>query len=151
MHFTIPEALERKDTSGSSFMTYEVHLNGLHHCSVRYRQLHHLHQQLKRELPPGTPMPTFPPKKLMVLSPIQLEERKMSLERYLQLVSQEPRLSTCLAFNGFLLASQQESWADADGGTMVELDVYLMNDQKYTVRGRGSMQTEDVLEVSAKK
>jgi len=144
-------------------MTYEVHLNGLHHCSVRYRQLHNLHQQLKRELASISGgncggLPVFPPKKLMVLSSIQLEERKMALEKYLQLVSQDPRLSGGLAFNGFLLAAQQESWADSEastgsggGGQMVDLDVYLMNDQKYTVRGRCSLQTDDVLEILGKE
>ena len=146
MHFTIPEIVERKDAGGSPFMTYELHLNGLHHASVRYRQLHNLHQQLKRELPNG--LPVFPPKKLMMLTATQLEERKTALEKYLQLISQDPKLSGSLAFNGFLLASQLETWADHESGTLVDLHVYLMNDQKFTIRGRPTLQTDDILEVS---
>ena len=84
------------------FQSFEVHLNGVHHCSVRYRQLHSLHQQLKKELQPATfNIPTFPPKKMLILSQVQVEERRYGLERYLQLISQDTRLSQSLAFNGF--------------------------------------------------
>ena len=129
------------------FQSFEVHLNGVHHCSVRYRQLHYLHQQLRKELQPTTlPMPTFPPKKMLILSQAQVEERRFGIERYLQLVSQDPRLSHSLAFNGFLLAIQQETHADPERTNEVDLDVFLMNDQKITVRGWTILQTPDIIE-----
>jgi len=147
MHFTIPETTERKDTNGTPYTSFEVHLNGVHHCSVRYRQLHNLHQQLRKQLlPANLSMPTFPPKKMLILSQIQVEERRFGLERYLQLISQDPRLSQTLYFNGFLLATQQETHADPERTNEVELDVFLMNDQKITIRGWTVLQTQDVIE-----
>ena len=83
---------------------------------------------------------------MLILSQAQVEERRFGLERYLQLVSQDPRLSQGLAFNGFLLASQQETHADPERTNEVDLDVFLMNDQKITVRGWTVLQTQDVIE-----
>ena len=128
--------------------------------------MHHLHAQIKKELSaqPGLSLGLqpvqFPPKKFLsgrVLSGIQLEERRQGLERWLQLVSQPgtPTASSH-ALQGFMLAAQRETWAppslSQSGGEdddVVDLDVFLMNDQKFTVRGRPSLQTEDVLEVKA--
>jgi len=152
MHFTIPETTERRDINGTPYTSFELHLNGVHHCSVRYRQLHSLHQQLKKELQPATlHIPTFPPKKMLILSQVQVEERRYGLERYLQLISQNTRLSQTLAFNGFLLASQQETHADPERTKEVELNVYLMNDQKITIRGWTVLQTQDVIEKVCKQ
>ena len=75
-----------------------------------------------------------------------MEERRFGLERYLQLISQDPRLSQSLAFNGFLLATQQETHADPERTNEVALDVFLMNDQKITIRGWSVLQTQDVIE-----
>lgn len=61
---------------------YNIHINGVFHCTVRYRQLHSLHEQLKRDLG-GSTLPPFPPKKLLPLSPSQTEERRLSLEKYI--------------------------------------------------------------------
>jgi sorting nexin-17 len=33
-------------------------------------------------------LPTFPPKKLLALNDVEVEERRLMLEKYLQLVSQ---------------------------------------------------------------
>ena len=79
--------------------TYHIHINGVRHCVVRFRQLHALHEQLRRELPfpsasaaasrPVAALPPFPPKKLLPLTVPQLEERRATLEKYLQRLSQE--------------------------------------------------------------
>ena len=124
---------------------YEIHINGVRHCSLRYRQLHTLHEKLKREF---HPLPNFPPKKLMSLSLAQLEERRLNLEKYLQLLSQDPRVSNGIVFNGFLLAAQQETASEKS--EEVDLDVFLMNDSKTTVGGLTILQTEEVLEVCKK-
>ena len=106
-----------------------------------------MHQQLRKELQsPHLSMPSFPPKKMLILSQIQVEERRFGLERYLQLTSQNPRFSQTLAFNGFILASQQETHADPERTNEVDLDVYLMNDQKITIRGWSVLQTPDVID-----
>ena len=53
-----------------------------------------------------------------------------------------------------MLAAQQETWdPPLDGGTIghddeVDLKVFLMNDQQYNIRGRPTLQTEDILEVT---
>ena len=88
---------------------------------------------------------------MLILSQVQVEERRYGLERYLQLISQNTRLSQTLAFNGFLLASQQETHADPERTKEVELNVYLMNDQKITIRGWTVLQTQDVIEKVCKQ
>ena len=123
---------------------YEIHINGVRHCTLRYRQLHILQEKLRREFHPST-LPVFPPKKLMPLSLSQLEERRLGLEKYLQLLSQDPRVANGIVFNGFLLAAQQETAAEK--AEEVDLDVFLMNDSKITVSGLTVLQTEEVLEV----
>jgi hypothetical protein len=62
---------------------YNIHINGVFHCTVRYRQLHNLHEQLKKEYGANN-LPVFPPKKLLPLSSTQLEERRAMLEKYIQ-------------------------------------------------------------------
>jgi len=39
-----------------------------------------------------------------------VEERRLLLEKYLQLLSQDPRVISALSFNGFLLGAQQETY-----------------------------------------
>lgn len=80
----------------------------------------------------------------MPLTLTQLEERRLNLEKYLQLLSQDHRVSNGVAFNGFLLAAQQETAAEKTDET--DLDVFLMNDSKITIRGLTVLQTEEVLE-----
>lgn len=65
------------------FQGYHVHINGNHHCTLRYKQLRHLHDQLKKLFSHDT-IPDFPSKKLLPLTTLQLEERRLYLEKYLQ-------------------------------------------------------------------
>ena len=81
----------------------------------------------------------------MPLSLNQLEDRRIGLEKYLQLLSQDPRVANGITFNGFLLAAQQETASEKSDE--VDLDVYLMNDSKISIRGLTVLQTEEVLEV----
>lgn len=62
---------------------YNIHINGVFHCTVRYKQLHNLHEQLKKVFG-NESLPSFPPKKLLPLSSSQLEERRILLEKYIQ-------------------------------------------------------------------
>ena len=85
----------------------------------------------------------------MPLSLPQLEERRLKLEKYLQLLSQDPRVSNSILFNGFLLAAQQETASEKT--EEVDLDVFLMNDSKFTIRGLTTLQTEEVLEKACRQ
>ena len=67
---------------------------------------------------------------------------------------QDARVSNGVTFNGFLLAAQMETRAAmavsdkaAAVDSAVSVDVFLMNDQKVTVRGKSILQTDEVLEV----
>ena len=58
-------------------------------------------------------------------------------------------MSNGIVFNGFLLAAQQETASEKS--EEVDLDVFLMNDSKTTVRGLTILQTEEVLEVHSEE
>ena len=62
---------------------YNIHINGIYHCTVRYKQLHNLNEQLKKQHGANN-VPAFPPKKFLPLSSNQLEERRAMLEKYIQ-------------------------------------------------------------------
>ncbi|XP_043229978.1 sorting nexin-17-like [Amphibalanus amphitrite] len=143
MHFTIPKAEELKDKNGASFTGYTIHADGKLHCVVRYRQLSCLHDQLKRVFG-ARALPTFPPKKLLHLNSEEVEERRMLLERYLQLVSQDSKVFSSEVFNGFLVSAQLETQSAAP--EQVTLDVYLLNNYRISVTASSTLQTDDVLE-----
>uniref|UniRef100_A0A1Q3FLS6 Putative sorting nexin n=1 Tax=Culex tarsalis TaxID=7177 RepID=A0A1Q3FLS6_CULTA len=125
MHFSIPDTQEfGPDNAGSSFTGFNIHINGSFHCCLRYKQLHSLHEQLKRSLPTLV-LPSFPPKKLLPLTPGQVEQRRISLERYIQLVGQDPVLCRSELLRAFLLNAQQES--SFTECREVSVDVFLMN------------------------
>lgn len=102
MHFSIPDTQELNEGNGSKFIVslpqyiffislqfyyfqgYNVHINGVFHCTVRYKQLHNLNEQLKKEFG-NEAVPTFPPKRLLPLTSSQLEERRVLLEKYIQI------------------------------------------------------------------
>uniref|UniRef100_A0A182JDB1 Uncharacterized protein n=1 Tax=Anopheles atroparvus TaxID=41427 RepID=A0A182JDB1_ANOAO len=144
MHFSIPNTQEfGSDGSGSSFTGFNIHINGSFHCCLRYKQLHSLHEQLKRSLP-SIALPSFPPKKLLSLTPNQIEQRRLSLERYIQLVGQDPVLCRSELLRAFLLNAQQESsFTDC---TEVTLDVYLMNGYRIAANVYTTDCTSKVLE-----
>ncbi len=85
---------------------------------------------------------------MLPLGQTQLEERRLGLEKYLQLLSQDPRVANGVTFNGFLLAAQQETAVEKT--EEADLDIFLMNDSKITIRGLTVLQTEEVLEVKTK-
>uniref|UniRef100_A0A6B0VBH6 Sorting nexin-17 n=2 Tax=Ixodes ricinus TaxID=34613 RepID=A0A6B0VBH6_IXORI len=147
MHFSIPDTQELKDENGSSYVAYNIHVNGAFHCSVRYKQLHNLHEQLKKEFGSAA-LPPFPPKKLLPLTPSQTEERRCFLEKYIQLASQDVRICSDEVFTGFLLSAQQETQGVSP--QQVDLDVFLMSWQKVTVRVCSTDPTRLVTEAVAR-
>lgn len=144
MHFSIPDTQEYKDENGSTYVAYNIHINGVFHCAVRYKQLHSLNEQLKKV---HQDLPSFPSKKLLPLNPSQVEERRALLEKYIQLISQNSKILSDEVFNGFLLNAQQETQNQKQED--VELDIYLMNGQKVSIKILSTLQTDDVLETVA--
>lgn len=83
-HFTATGCRSNNCTCVSLLQGFNIHINGTFHACLRYSQLHSLHDQLRRALP-NFMLPPFPKKKLFLLNTGQLEERRASLERYIQL------------------------------------------------------------------
>ncbi|XP_064480852.1 sorting nexin-17-like [Ornithodoros turicata] len=147
MHFSIPDTQDMKDDSGSSYVAYNIHINGCFHCTVRYKQLHNLHDQLKKAYG-STALPLFPPKKLLPLTSTQTEERRSVLEKYIQRVSQDARILSDDIFTGFLLSAQQES--QNVSSQEVDFDVFLVNWQKVMIRIVSTDPTDVVLDAVAR-
>ncbi|XP_025088996.1 sorting nexin-17-like isoform X2 [Pomacea canaliculata] len=143
MHFSIPDTQEVKEETGSTYTSYNIYINGVFHCSARYKQMRQLHDQLRKDFKSAT-FPPFPPKKLLSLTPEEVEERRLMLERYIQLVSQDQRMGSSDIFNTFLHTAQQESQKEVP--EHVTLDVFLMNGHKITVNITSTDQTDDILE-----
>ncbi|XP_046674043.1 sorting nexin-17 [Homalodisca vitripennis] len=143
MHFSIPDTQEFNDENGSSYMGYNIHINGIYHCTVRYKQLHNLNEQLKK-IHGCNNVPAFPPKKFLPLSSGQLEERRSLLEKYIQTVGQTPLLMNTDVFTGFLLSAQLES--SGEKNKEIPLDVFLMNGYRISITGNVSESSNQVLE-----
>ncbi|KAM4041605.1 sorting nexin-17 [Anomaloglossus baeobatrachus] len=148
MHFSIPETETCNSDSGGPYVAYNIHVNGVLHCRVRYSQLFGLHEQLRKEYGNNV-VPIFPPKKLFTLTPSEVEQRRELLEKYMQSVRQDPALGSSEIFNSFLRRSQQETQQIPT--EEVQLEIFLSNGQKAKVSILTSDQTEDVLEAVAAK
>uniref|UniRef100_A0A8C1C2E2 Sorting nexin-17 n=1 Tax=Cyprinus carpio carpio TaxID=630221 RepID=A0A8C1C2E2_CYPCA len=114
---------------------YNIHVNGVLHCRVRYSQLLGLHEQIKKEYGNNV-VPAFPPKKIFTLTPAEVEQRREQLEKYMQAEHH------CLS----VLQDTQQIPTEE-----VQLEIYLSNGQKVKVNILTSDQTEDVLEAVASK
>lgn len=148
------------------FQGYNIHVNGIFHCTVRYKQLYSLYEQIKKEFGSiAAQLPTFPAKKILPLSGTQLEERRQFLEKYIQaglyfdwtvqrsalkceffffIVGQDRVLSNCELFNGFLLTAQQETRGPVEN---VVLEVFLMNGHKISLNVNSNERSDHILEV----
>ncbi|XP_008549065.2 sorting nexin-17 [Microplitis demolitor] len=142
MHFSIPDTQEFIDGSGNSFVSYNIHINGLFHCSVRYKQMLNLHEQLVKEI--DITLPTFPPKKFFPLTANQQEDRRLSLEKYIQTIGQNPAINNSELLNGFLLNAQQETSARVMEND--EFLVHLMNNQQIKLQISTGDSSSKVLE-----
>uniref|UniRef100_A0A3Q2XTM9 PX domain-containing protein n=1 Tax=Hippocampus comes TaxID=109280 RepID=A0A3Q2XTM9_HIPCM len=68
---------------GQPESAYNIHVNGVLHCRVRYSQLLGLHEQIKKEYGSNV-VPSFPPKKIFTLTLAEVEQRREQLEKYMQ-------------------------------------------------------------------
>lgn len=91
------------------FQSFNIHINGIFHCSMRYSQLHRLHDHIEQEF--GVPnLPPFPNKKLFSLNSKQLDDRRKELERYLQSIIRHPVTSPSSFLEQFFFDAQRVCW-----------------------------------------
>ncbi|KAJ8669589.1 hypothetical protein QAD02_000848 [Eretmocerus hayati] len=146
MHFSIPDTEDLVDEAGNAFVGYNIHINGLFHCTVRYKQLHSLHEQLLKDL---QSLPSFPPKKLFPLTVSQREERRLSLDKYIQTIGQNTNINNSEILNGFLLSAQLES-------TIIQIDeenvdIFLMDGTKINIDVSVAENSSQVLKKAFRK
>ncbi|XP_014214443.1 sorting nexin-17 [Copidosoma floridanum] len=126
MHFSVPDTQDLVDDAGSAYVGYNVHINGLYHCTVRYKQFYNLYEQLLKDS--DTPLPEFPKKKLFPLTVTQQEERKSCLDKFIQTIGQNTNVNNTELLYSFLLCAQIES----AGCPIINenIDVFLMDGTK---------------------
>ena len=114
MYFSIPETSEifpKQNSSQHPYTSFHIHINGIHHSSLRYSQLRHFHDELQRlHSDAMRNIQPFPPKKLFTLSVREINERRLSLERYLQSIVQNRSIISSSYFNQFFLNAQRETF-----------------------------------------
>lgn len=131
MYFSIPDLSEissRENNHQQTYTLYHIHLNGQHFCSLRYSQLRKFHDDLQRF---NYPTIVFPPKKIFNLSRRELDERRLSLERYLQSIIQNKSILSSNVFNKFFLHAQYEIIKSTiDSTKRIDLTIELLNHEE---------------------
>ncbi|CAO2602492.1 Sorting nexin-31 [Lemmus lemmus] len=147
MHFCIPVSQQRPDALGGRYVLYSVYLDGFLFCKVRYSQLHRWNEQLRRVF--GNSLPPFPPKHYLAMTAAMAEERRDQLERYLQDVTADPRVTRSDVFTEFLTLVQMHTLNVTT--KKASLDVFLPNGKSVNAEVLTSDTAERVLEVVAHK
>lgn len=146
MHFSIPDTTEvsaKRSNKQQPYTLFNIHINGMHHCSLRYSQLHAFNEELQRLYPVSMiNVQPFPPKRIFSLSLREVDERRILLERYLQSIVQHKSLISSSYFNDFFLNAQIETYINESiNKTLpekVNLTIYLLNQHKITIENFSS-------------
>ena len=139
MHFSIPDTTDvsaRKSNNQPSYTLFNIHVNGVHHCSVRYSQLHTFDEELQRLFSSAmAERKSFPPKKLFGLSARETEERRILLEQYLQSIAQNKYLITSSYFNEFFFNAQRETFLGevSNADEKLSLTIRLLNNHELSI------------------
>ncbi|XP_037298503.1 LOW QUALITY PROTEIN: sorting nexin-17-like [Manduca sexta] len=144
MHFSIPDLQQFHDDNGISYTGYNIYIDGVFHCTARYKQLLSLHEQLQAQNP-YLKLPQFPPKKLFLTSS-QLEERRILLEKYIQMVGQNPMLANSDLLITFLFSLQQES--DSVKMHEVDIEISLMNGYRIPLSVSSTDSSSTILDIA---
>lgn len=144
MHFSIPDSQQFHDDNGITYTSFNILIDGVFHCTVRYKQLLSLHEQLQAQNP-FIKLPQFPPKKLFLTSS-QLEERRVLLEKYMQLIGQNPMLTSSELLITFLFKAQQETHAVKMHE--VEIEISLMNGYRIPLSVSSIDSSNSILEIA---
>jgi len=139
MHFSIPDTTEisaKTSNNQQSYTLFNIHINGIHHCSLRYSQLRTFNEELQRLLPNAMiNIESFPPKKFFSLSSKETDERRTLLEHYLQSVAQNKYILTSSYFKEFFLNAQRETFSTEfdDNTTKINLAICLLNNHEIII------------------
>ncbi|XP_052757683.1 sorting nexin-17 isoform X2 [Galleria mellonella] len=144
MHFSIPDLQQFHDDNGVSYTGYNMYIDGFFHCTARYKQLLSLHEQLQAQNP-FFKLPQFPPKKLFLTSS-QLEERRVLLEKYIQLVGQNPVLANSDLLITFLFSAQQETHSVKMHE--VDIEISLMNGYRIPLSVSSTDSSSTILDIA---
>ncbi|XP_061709179.1 sorting nexin-17 [Cydia pomonella] len=144
MHFSIPDLQQFQDDNGVSYTGYNIYIDGFFHCTTRYKQLLCLHEQLQAQNP-YFKLPQFPPKKLFLTSS-QLEERRILLEKYIQLVGQNPMLANSELLITFLFSAQQETHSVRMHE--VDIEISLMNGYRIPLSVSSTDSSSTILDIA---
>ncbi|CAF0854957.1 unnamed protein product [Didymodactylos carnosus] len=158
MHFSIPDSTDSKDSeSGGTYTLYHIHINGTHHSSLRYSQLRTFNEKLHNLFPSSTSaIHLFPPKKLLSLSTNEKEDRRISLERYLQSIVQNKSIVNSKYFQEFFLHSQRETFQHLLEGKekndeKLEFPIFLLNGHQLKIQIYPTDDTQRLLDLLATK
>ncbi|XP_074842948.1 sorting nexin-31 isoform X2 [Carettochelys insculpta] len=143
LHFTIPVSERLRQTFGSRYVLYSLYLEGFLFCKVRYSQLHHWNDQLRRVF--GSTVPAFPPKFYLAMTASMADERRSQLEEYLQNVTVDPSITNSDVFISFFRKLQQDTFKIQTQSA--SLDVYLADGRVIRLAIQTSDTAERVLEV----
>ncbi|XP_013197159.2 sorting nexin-17 isoform X2 [Amyelois transitella] len=94
---------------------------------------------------PHTKLPQFPPKKLFLTSS-QLEERRILLEKYIQLVGQNPVLANSNLLITFLFSAQQETHSVRMHE--VDIEISLMNGYRIPLSVSSTDSSSTILDIA---
>nr|XP_060631658.1 sorting nexin-31 isoform X2 [Anolis sagrei ordinatus] len=147
MHFSIPLSEELLEKFGGRYVLYSVYLEGFLFCKVRYSQLHHWNEQLRRVF--GRGIPSFPPKFYLAMTKSMADERRANLEQYLQNVSIDPSITNSEVFISFFRKLQQDTFKIQTQRAF--LDVYLPDGRYLRLDVQTSDTAERILEVVSYK
>ncbi|XP_039383695.1 sorting nexin-31 isoform X3 [Mauremys reevesii] len=147
MHFSIPVSEQLLEKFGGRYVVYSVYLEGFLFCKVRYSQLHHWNDQLRRIF--GSTVPAFPPKFYLAMTKSMADERRSQLEQYLQSVTVDPSITNSDVFISFFRKLQQDTFQIQT--QRASLDVYLADGRNVRLDIQTSDTAERVLEVVSYK
>lgn len=139
MDFSIPDTTDitvKNNNNQQNYTLFNIHINGIHHCSLRYSQLHIFNDELHRLLPNAmVNIGAFPPKKFFSLSLKETDERRVLLEHYLQSIAQNKLIISSSYFNEFFLVAQRETFTrlNQQDTDKVNMKIYLLNEHELTI------------------
>nr|XP_056710230.1 sorting nexin-31 [Euleptes europaea] len=147
LHFGLPLSEDLLEKSGGRYVLYSVYLEGFLFCKVRYSQLHHWNEQLRRVF--GRGIPAFPPKFYLAMTKSMVDERRAQLEQYLQNVSSDPSVTNSDVFISFFRKLQLDTFKIQTQQAF--LDVYFADGRHLRMDIQTSDTAERVLEVMSYK
>ncbi|XP_074615004.1 sorting nexin-27-like isoform X3 [Acropora palmata] len=148
---SIPET-SQVSFDGETYVVYNIYIEEKHICSRRYKEFANLHNKLKKEFREFQ-FPKFPGKWPFHLSDQQLENRRKTLESYLEKVVSVRVIGESNFMDEFLKSSDNHitDGDEEDGSIKVELRVSLPDDSVTTVAVLKSERTDVVFEALVEK